>query len=71
MSHTAPFVGNAKANISAVQSTKPAREVAKTAASHNHPVPGTCQIKRAFEVVQIDPTLVGFDAGGAEEYTRG
>ncbi len=35
-----------------------AREGAKAARSRYHPVPGTYQIERAFEVVQIDHTLV-------------
>lgn len=35
-----------------------AREGAKAARSHYHPVPGTYRIERAFEVVQIDHTLV-------------
>lgn len=35
-----------------------ARERAKAARSRYHPVPGTYRIERAFEVVQIDHTLV-------------
>ena len=35
-----------------------AREGAKAARSRYHPVPGTYRIERAFEVVQIDHTLV-------------
>ena len=35
-----------------------AREGAKAARSRYHPVPGTYQIERAYEVVQIDHTLV-------------
>ena len=56
----APCWTSVRDRVAAIDPAKlvAAREGAKAARSRYHPVPGTYRIERAFEVVQIDHTLV-------------
>ncbi len=56
----APCWTSVRDRVTAIDPAKlvAAREGAKAARSRYHPVPGTYKIERAFEVIQIDHTLV-------------